>query len=139
MNFQNLRNVNKHTTFWINFESIFSKHNENVYPIWFCFCFFDCLSFRPIREFFTYMEKSPLPMKGCKFLPSFWPGSEGSSACRTYCDRLHPYKMVISEDPWHKHLLRNVLQWSCHYLFLLLSSVAALIPTANLPHTRRTL
>ena len=29
----------------------------------------------------------------------------------------HPFIMVISEDPWHSHLLPSVLQWSCHYLF----------------------
>ena len=27
--------------------------------------------------------------------------SEGSLACHTYCDTGHPFKMVISEDPWH--------------------------------------
>ena len=32
--------------------------------------------------------------------------------------------MVISEDPWHKHLFPSVWQWSCHYLFLRLRSVA---------------
>ena len=26
--------------------------------------------------------------------------------------------MVISDDPWHSHLLPSVWQWSCHYLFL---------------------
>ena len=28
-------------------------------------------SLRPTREFFTYMETSPLPVKGCKFLPMY--------------------------------------------------------------------
>ena len=32
--------------------------------------------------------------------------------------------MVISEDPWHSHLLPSVWQWSCHYLCLRLRSVA---------------
>ena len=31
--------------------------------------------------------------------------------------------MVLSQDPWHSHLLRSVWQWSCHYLFLRLRSV----------------
>ena len=33
------------------------------------FYFLVCLFgvYRPIREFFTHMEKSPLPVKGCKF------------------------------------------------------------------------
>ena len=25
-----------------------------------------------------------------------------------------PFIMVISEDPWHSHLLPNVKHWSCH-------------------------
>ena len=32
--------------------------------------------------------------------------SEGSLAWHTYCDTGHPFIMVISEDPWHSHLLR---------------------------------
>ena len=55
--------------------------------------------------------------------------SEGSLACHTYCDTGHPFIMVISEDPWHSHLLLSVWQWSCHYLFLRLRSVAAGIRT----------
>ena len=42
-------------------------------------------------------------------------GSEGSLACHTYCDTGHPFKMVISEDPWHSHLLSSVWQLSCFY------------------------
>ena len=29
----------------------------------------------------------------------------------------HPFIMVISEDPWHSHLLPSYWQRSCHYLF----------------------
>ena len=48
-----------------------------------------------------------------------WPlSSVGSLMCHTHCDT------GISEDPWHSHLLPNVWQWSCHYLFLRLRSVA---------------
>ena len=36
--------------------------------------------------------------------------------CHTYCDTGHLFKMVISEDPWHLHLMPIVCQWSCHYL-----------------------
>ena len=47
-----------------------------------------------------------------------WPlSSEGSLTCHTYCDTGLPFIMVISEDPWHSHLLPSVWQWSCHYLF----------------------
>ena len=48
----------------------------------------------------------------------FWPlSSEGSLACHTYYDTGHPFIMVISEDPWHSHLMSSVWQWSCYYLF----------------------
>ena len=70
-----------------------------------------------------------------------WPlSSEGSS--HLYCDTGHPFIMVISEDPWHSHLLPGVKYWSCRYLFLWqrLKSVATGIQTHNLiPHARRTL
>ena len=58
--------------------------------------------------------------------------------CFTYGDLGHPFIMVIFEDPWHSQLLPSVWQWSCHYLFLRLKSVAAGIRTPNLPLTRRT-
>ena len=35
--------------------------------------------------------------------------------------KMHPFIMVISENPWHSHLLPNVWQGSCHYLFYDLS------------------
>ena len=35
---------------------------------------------RPTRKFFTHMETSPLPVKGCKFLPML--GTHGHSAVR---------------------------------------------------------
>ena len=38
-----------------------------------------------------------------------WPiNSKGSLACHTYCGTVHPFIMVISEDPWHSHLLSSV-------------------------------
>ena len=49
--------------------------------------------------------------------------SEGSLTCHTYGDTGLPFIMVISEDPWHSHLLASVWQWSSHYLFLRLRSV----------------
>ena len=44
--------------------------------------------------------------------------SEGSLTCHKYCDRGLLFIFVISEDPWHSHLLPSVWQWSSHYLFL---------------------
>ena len=53
-----------------------------------------------------------------------WPmSSEGSLTCHTHCDTGLSFIMVISEDPWHSHLLPSVWQWSCHYLLLRLRSV----------------
>ena len=46
--------------------------------------------YRPTREFFTHMETSPFPVKGCKFLPmpgTYGLSSEGSLTCHTHCDR----------------------------------------------------
>ena len=69
-----------------------------------------------------------------------WPlSNESSLACHTYCNTGYPFLMVISENPWHSYLLLSVLQWSCHYLFLRLRSIAAGIRTPNLPHARRML
>ena len=50
-----------------------------------------------------------------------------------HCDTGHPFIMVISEHPWHLHLLLSVWPWSCPDLFLRLRSVAAGIQTTNLP------
>ena len=74
------------------------------------------------------MEKSPLPVKGCKFC--HMPGTHGHWAVRvlwranTYCDTGHPFIMVISEDTWHSHLMLSVWHWSYHYLFQRLRYVA---------------
>ena len=84
-----------------------------------------CLFFRvlrPTREFFILKQTSLLPVKGCKC----WPyarhlgpfSSEFSLAFHTYCDKGRSFIIIISEDPWHSHLLTSVWQWSCHWLFL---------------------
>ena len=36
--------------------------------------------YRPTREFFTHIETSPLPVKGCQFLPML--GTHGHKALR---------------------------------------------------------
>ena len=71
----------------------------------------------------------PLPVKGCKFWPML--GTHGHWAVRdlqrAYSDTGHPFIMVTSPDPWDSHLLPSAYQWSCHYLFLPLRSVAAFL------------
>ena len=88
------------------------------------------------------METSPFTGEKLQILTytrHLWALSiEDSLACHTYCDTGHLFIMVISEDPWHSHLMPSVWQWSCHYLFLRLRSVAAGIRTPNLPLARQT-
>ena len=78
-----------------------------------------CGVYRPTREFFTHMDT--IAGKGLHFFTyarHSWPlSSEGSLTCHTYCDTGLPFIMVISEDPWHSHLLPSVWQWSCHTCF----------------------
>ena len=84
-----------------------SSFTSRDIPIFFyCFvCLFGV--FRPNRKFFTHLETSPLPVKGYKFWP--WPLiSEGSLACHTYCDTRRPLIIVISEDPFHSHLMPSI-------------------------------
>ena len=67
------------------------KHKEVGLVV--CFvCLFGI--YRPTWEFSTYMETSPLLLKGCKFWPMLnthgnWSSSEGSLACHTYCNMGH--------------------------------------------------
>ena len=72
--------------------------------------FLVCLGiYCPTREFFSHLETSPLPVLGQQNLTyarhSWLLSSEGSLACHTYCDTGTLFIMVISEDPWHLHLL----------------------------------
>ena len=89
-------------------------------------CFFG--GYRHSVEFFTHMETLPLPVKGCKLWPML--GTLGHWAVRiiNVPHQLRQGPMVlmviISENPWHSHLLPSVWQWSCYFLFLRLTSVA---------------
>ena len=49
--------------------------------------------------------------------------SEGSLPCYTFCDKGQPFILVVSEDPWHAHVLPSVWQWICPYLFWRIRSV----------------
>ena len=103
------------------------------------FIYFLFVVFHPTIEFFftfTHMDMSPLPVKDCIFWSmlgtySHW-AVRVSLEWHTYCDTRHPFKMVVSKDPWHWHLMPSVWQWSCHYLFWWLRSVTAGIWTSNL-------
>ena len=84
-------------------------------------CLFVCLGvYRPTREFFIIWRRHHYRWRIAHFdvysalmAMEHW----GFFRCYTYCDTGHPFIMVISEDPWHSHLLPSVWQCSCHYLF----------------------
>ena len=70
--------------------------------------------YRPTREFFTHVET----LKGCKFWPML--GSYGSLTYHTHCDTGLPFIMVISEDPWHSHIMPSIWQYVfCDYFTML--------------------
>ena len=102
------------------------------------FCLFVCLGiFVPHENKFHSYGVVTITGDGLQILTyarQIWPlSSEGSLACHTYCDTGHPFLMVISEYPWHSHLLPSVSQWTCNYLYLWFRSVAAGIRTPSLP------
>ena len=91
---------------------------------------------------FHLFETSTIPVKGCRFwtvLGILAINREGSLACHTNCDMGHPFIIIVSEDPWHQHLLPSVYKWRCNYLFKQLRSVVAGIRTHNLPLAGQTL
>ena len=79
--------------------------NEEV---WRCFvCLFD---------FYVPLENFSLIWRRHKFSPilgTHGHSEGGNSACHTDCDTGQPFVMVISENPWHSHLLLSLWQWSC--------------------------
>ena len=82
--------------------------------------------FRPTREFFTYMETSPLPMKA--YARHSWPLSRGDSiACHTYYD-----KDRTSDTHTYSRAFGSGAATTCF-------SVAAGIRTTNLLLAGRTL
>ena len=68
--------------------------------------------FRPTREVFKHIDMSSLRVKSCKYLCSalITIVNKWFLACHTYCDTGHSFIMVISEDPWHSHLLPGIWQ-----------------------------
>ena len=88
------------------------------------------------------LETLPLPVKGFKFWPIL--GTQGNWAVRiplraTPVTRGIRFIMVISEDPWHSHMLPSVRQCSFYYLFKRLRSVPHRGSNPDRPHARRTI
>ena len=85
-------------------------HSRTLDP----FQIFACLFFSSHSRFFhSYGDVTITDerMQILTYVRHLWPlSSEGSLACQTFCDTGHPFIMVISEDPWHSHLLPSVWQ-----------------------------
>ena len=81
---------------------------RNIYFLFVC----GFTSHSSFKNYSIKWRRHHYPLRGWKFwlilmqhsLP--W-SSEGSFACRTYCNMRHPFIMVISENPWHWHLMPN--------------------------------
>ena len=85
---------------------------------------------------FTITGEGPQMLTYARHL---WPlSSDDSSACHAYCDKGHPFIMVITEDPRHSYLLPSVWHRNWHYLFIRIRSVSG-IRTPNLSRARRML
>ena len=103
-----------------------------LYEIPTLFCLF--VVYRPTREFCTHMEALPLPVKGCKFWPML--STYGHEQWGIFSV---PHLMWPGASIYNGHLRGPVTltpyaeQWSCHYFFLRLRSVASGIRTPNLP------
>ena len=91
-------------------------------------CLFVYLEFiKPLENFSLIWRRHHCRWRAeiLTYLRHSWPlSSEGSLTCHTHWDTGLPFIMVISEHPWHSHLLLSVWQCSYHYLFLRLGSVA---------------
>ena len=89
---------------------------------YFCFNLFVCFLgiFVPLKNFFTHLETSPLPVKGCKFRPML--GTYGHWAVRVlWCTTPTVTRGIYRIYNGHlwgpmTHLMPSVLLWSCHYL-----------------------
>ena len=80
-----------------------------------------CSGFSVPPKNFQSFEDVTIADEGLQILTYAWHSwplsSEGYLTCHIYCDTGQPFIMVISEDPWHSHLLPSVWQWNFHYLF----------------------
>ena len=72
-------------------------------------CVFVCGFFVPRENFSLIWRRHHCRWWATNFdLSSALMGFEGSLTCHTYCDTNQSFIMVISEDPWHSHLLPSV-------------------------------
>ena len=100
------------------------KISENFFV--FDLCLFVCLEFIvPLENFSLIWRRHLCRWRAANFnLCSAVMAIEQWGLLNVPHPPRHGPTVVISEDPWHSHLLSSVWQWSCHYLFLRLRSVA---------------
>ena len=95
---------------WQYLPKIFIRTRKNVktlYSNFIGFCLFVCLlSHSRIFHSYGVVTVAGEELRILTYARQL--SSEGSLACHTYCDKGHPFIMVISEDPWHSHLLPSV-------------------------------
>ena len=107
--------------FYFKVKSFFHLKSEHV-----CLFDLDLSSHSRIFHWYGDATNSGEGLQILTYAQHSWPlSSEGSLTYHTYCDTGLPFIMVISEDPWHLHLLPSVWQWSYHYQFFRLRSVAS--------------
>ena len=86
----------------------FSKNTSFKFCWQWSFCLFVWSLSSHSRIFHSYGAVT-ITIEGLQiliFARQSWPlTSEGSLVCHTYCDIRHSFILVISEDPWHSHLL----------------------------------
>ena len=87
------------------------------------FCLFVSVFFFPFENF-TLMVTSSWRMNGFKF----WNNGH-SLPLHIYYETVRPFIKVISEDPWHSHVLPSACQSSCHYYLKRLSLSRPVIET----------
>ena len=89
---------------------------KQVISLLVCFGFFV-----PLKNFYSYGDTVTGKIWTFSSMICTY-GIECSLTCHTYCDTVHPFIMVVSEDQWHSHIMPRVCQWNCHYLFYRLGS-----------------
>ena len=70
-----------------------------------------------ISNWVNFADRGHTSLTYARYLWSL--SSEDSLACHTYRDTGHLFIMVVSEYQLHSRLMPRILQWSCHYLFLI--------------------
>ena len=109
--------------FYVSFEIILSYRYLTIAGVFFLFvCLFVCLFgvAVPLENFSLIWRRHHYRRRAANFDLCSAPmamGSEGSLACHTSCDTGHPFKMVISEDPWHTYCraFSGVAVTTCFY------------------------